>query len=153
MTLEEGEEAGSPEDPRSPTEQGDDTEEAEGGEASGDAGMWRKLTGFCKKIYERVQQTWWHVRQWPGLSSRRRRADVHLDVEPPFLCSFLESLFTFENFGSSTKSRFGLYARIGSWSVHGSLKVEKEDIAGRDSTATSHKYTYSKTAAVFYHAL
>lgn len=52
MTLEEGEE--SSEIQR--------LAEQDSEEVAEDAGMWRRLAGFCKKLYEKVQQTWWRVR-------------------------------------------------------------------------------------------
>lgn len=27
------------------------------------AGMWLRFAGICKKLHEKVQQTWWRVRQ------------------------------------------------------------------------------------------
>lgn len=71
MTLEEGEEPHSPDKARSlSTDQGNNSDPEE---IPGDAGMWRRLAGFCKKLYEKVQQTWWRVRQWHACAAATAR--------------------------------------------------------------------------------
>lgn len=75
MTLEEGDETGET------TEIGDTGGAArtilpseEGGgetdENAAEAGMWRRLAGICRKLHEKVQQTWWRVRQWQLIRCR-----------------------------------------------------------------------------------
>ena len=69
VTLEEGDETGEA------AETGDTggaakttlSSEEGGGETeenAAEAGMWRRLAGICRKLHEKVQQTWWRVRQW-----------------------------------------------------------------------------------------
>ena len=87
VTLEEGDETGET------TEIGDTGRAAktilaseEGGgetdENAAEAGMWRRLAGICRKLHEKVQQTWWRVRQWQ--STRCRWPGLFVSTYWPF---------------------------------------------------------------------
>jgi hypothetical protein len=45
-----------------------------------EAGMWRRLTGICRKLHEKVQQTWWRVRQWHSRPAAPSRWSLCIDL-------------------------------------------------------------------------